>query len=35
MNKYTAKTLDDALEQAANDMQVAKEEVIYTVVYEK
>ena len=25
MNKYTAKTLDDALEQAANDMQVAKE----------
>ena len=35
MNKYTAKTLDDALQQAANDMQVAKEEVIYTVVYEK
>ncbi len=35
MNKYTAKTLDDALEQAANDMQVAKEEVIYTVVYDK
>ena len=35
MNKYTAKTLEDALEQAANDMQVSKEDVIYTVVYEK
>lgn len=35
MNKYTAKTLEDALEQAANDMQVNKEDVMYTVVYEK
>lgn len=35
MNKYTAKTLDDALRQAANDMQVPLEEVIYRVVYEK